>query len=415
MLVYVLNNQNRPLMPTTPVKARILLKQRRAKIVRALPFTIQLNYETTTFVTPLTLGVDTGSSTLGSAVTDAEGNVLYMAEVELRNDITTKMEKRRSRRGFRRSRKTRYRPCRSKNRRNSRREDRITPTMTSKLHSHLREIEFVRSILPIAETIIEAGTFDPHALKNPDVLTNGRLYQQGVNYGFANRKAYVLFRDRYTCQNCAGKSGDKRLDVHHIIFRENGGSNDEQNLLVLCKTCHDGVHRGEIALNLTGKKKGALRAATQMNLIRSRLFKLLPDARETFGYITKEHRQIFNGEKTHSGDAIFIATQGRRPVYRTQDVFLKKCVSAGDYRQTMGVRSEKHIPTGKIMGFRKFDKVSYHGQHYFVKGRFSTGYAILMDIAGRKADLKPIPKFTGMTRVAARKSWIISQRTTASI
>ena len=81
----------------------------------------------------------------------------------------------------------------------------------------------------------------------------------------------------------------------------------------------------------------------------------------------------------------------------------------------MGLRSEKRIPTGKIMGFRKFDKVRYRGRHYFIKGRFSTGYAILMNIDGQRADLKPIPKFTGMTRIAARKSWVISQRTTASI
>jgi len=391
------------------------LKQGRAKVVHKLPFTIKLFYQTTSFLTPLTHGVDTGSSTLGSAVTDPAGNVLYMAEVELRNDITTKMEKRASLRGFRRSRKTRYRPARWNNRGNSRRKDRITPSMTSKLDAHVREIRFVNSILPIAETILETGTFDPHALKNPEVLANVRLYQQGVNYGFANRKAYVLHRDRYTCQNCGGKSKDKRLHVHHIIFRENGGSDDAQNLLALCNTCHDGVHKGEIVLSLSGKKKGKLRAATQMNLIRSQLFKRLPAARETFGYITKEHRQRFNVEKTHAGDAVCIATEGHKPVLRVDDVLLKKCVNAGDYRQTMGLRSEKRIPTGKIMGFRKFDKVRYRGRHYFIKGRFSTGYAILMNIDGQRADLKPIPKFTGMTRIAARKSWVISQRTTASI
>jgi len=69
----------------------------------------------------------------------------------------------------------------------------------------------------------------------------------------------------------------------------------------------------------------------------------------------------------------------------------------------------------KIRGFRKFDKVKYQGKEYFIKGRMSTGYAILMDIAGNKIDLKPIPKFDKMERIQARKSWIISQETIQNI
>jgi hypothetical protein len=62
------------------------------------------------------------------------------------------------------------------------------------------------------------------------------------------------------------------------------------------------------------------------------------------------------------------------------------------------------------MGYRKFDKVRYLGQEYFIKGRMATGYAILMDIHGTKVELKPIPKFEHMKRVSARSSWIMSQR-----
>jgi hypothetical protein len=88
---------------------------------------------------------------------------------------------------------------------------------------------------------------------------------------------------------------------------------------------------------------------------------------------------------------------------------MKKCVPDGDYQQTKGVRSEQRIPTGKIMGFRKFDKVRYLGVEYFIKGRMSTGYAILMDISGNKPTLKPIPKFEKMKRVSARSSWIMKE------
>jgi hypothetical protein len=51
--------------------------------------------------------------------------------------------------------------------------------------------------------------------------------------------------------------------------------------------------------------------------------------------------------------------------------------------------------------------VRYRGQEYFIKGRMSTGYAILMDIHGNKIALKPIPKFEKMKRVSARSSWMI--------
>lgn len=75
-----------------------------------------------------------------------------------------------------------------------------------------------------------------------------------------------------------------------------------------------------------------------------------------------------------------------------------------------GIRSEKRIPTGKLFGFRKFDKVKYLGKEYFIKGRMSTGFAILMGIDNIKLSLKPIPKFNKMKRITSRKSWISEVR-----
>lgn len=40
MLVYVLNNKGKPLMPCSSGKARRLLKQNKAKVVKKEPFTI---------------------------------------------------------------------------------------------------------------------------------------------------------------------------------------------------------------------------------------------------------------------------------------------------------------------------------------------------------------------------------------
>jgi hypothetical protein len=410
-VVYVLAPDNVPLMPCSCVIARLLLKQKKATLVRRTPFTIRLHTQPEKIYTqPLTLGIDTGSAMIGSAVSDENGKVCYLSEVEVRNDIAATMKERAIFRRRRRRRKTRYRPARWLNRKNSIKRGRFSPTMISKIATHLREIRFVQSLLPIHSIVLETGTFDPHALKNPAVLKNPGLYQKGINYGYANTKAYVLTRDSYRCQYCKGKSKDSHLHVHHLVFRSQGGSDEEANLLTLCKTCHEALHAGSISLEHPGKKKGKLLHATQMNSIRIQLLKRV-QAEETFGFVTKEHRQQAGLPKAHYLDAAAISTRGMVPRFQTSMVLSKKCVPAGDYQQTKGKHSEQRVTTGKIMGFRKFDKVRYQGQEYFIKGRMSTGYAILMDIEGTKVPLKPIPKFDKMRRVSARSSWMMIQRT----
>ena len=152
-----------------------------------------------------------------------------------------------------------------------------------------------------------------------------------------------------------------------------------------------------------------------MNSIRKQLLLQNPEVHETFGFITKEHRQLMGLPKEHYYDAVAIANLNNLEKYGLLSVDVKtpllrkKCVSDGDYQQTKGVRSEQPIQTGKIMGFRKFDKVEYVGQEFFIKGRMSTGYAILMGVNGMKIPLKPIPKFDRMKRLSARKAWIIQQ------
>ena len=409
-VVYVLSPDRVPLMPCSCAIARLLLKQGKAKVVRRTPFTIKMYTQPVdTHTQPLTLGIDTGSAVIGSAVSDECGNILYVSEVEVRNDIAQTMKNRATSRRNRRYRKTRYRPARWLNRRNSLKTGRFSPTMTSKTEAHLREIRFVQSLLPIQSIVLETGTFNPHALKHPAVLQNKWMYQKGINYGLANMKAYVLTRDGYVCQHCKGQSKDRRLEVHHIVFRSQQGSDEEANLLTLCKTCHEGLHAGTVTLKQKGKRKGNLLHATQMNSIRIQLLSRV-EAIETWGFVTKEHRLLAGLPKEHIFDAAMIATRGNIPVFQTTEVLLKKCISDGDYQQTKGKHSQQRIPTGKIAGLRKFDKVRYLGVEYFIKGRMSTGYAILMDLSGNKLALKPTPKFDNMKRVSARSSWIINQK-----
>jgi hypothetical protein len=413
-MVYVLSKEGTPLMPCCSAIGRLLLKQGKARVKMTVPFTIVLNYESTKYTQNLTLGVDSGSAKIGSAVKNIKDEIVYVSQVEIRNDISEKMTQRAKYRRNRRNRKTRYRKPRFSHRKNSIRKDRFSPTMKSKFDAHMKEINFVKSILPITKIIIETATFDPHALKNPEVLNNPLLYQQGINYGYANSKAFALHRDGYKCQNRGCKTKDKKIETHHIIFRCNDGSDEPENLITLCKNCHDGVHNETIVLNVKGKKKGNLSHATQMNSIRIQLLKRIPETQETFGYITKEHRYLLGLSKEHYFDAVAIASNGRQITFKTDTVIFKKCIADGDYQLRKGVRSEQVIPVGKIHGFRKFDKVKYKGEIYLIKGRMTTGYAILMDIHGEKANLSPIPKFSKMRRISARKSWMVaSEKMTA--
>ena len=415
-MVYVISQDGKQLMPCSEPVARLLLKQGKAKVKKREPFTIKLTYETTDYTQDLTLGVDTGSGTIGTAVSKDNGDIVYMSEVVVRNDITDKMIQRAKYRRNRRNRKTRYRKPRFLNRANSIKKDRFSSTMQSKLHSHAKEIEYIKSILPITKIVLETGQFNTHLMKNPS-LANPKVkywgYQKGTNYGFENTKAMVLNRDNYTCQYCKGKHKDSKLEVHHIVFRSKGGSDEESNLITLCHTCHKDLHGGKINPELSGKVKGNLKYATQMNSIRKQLFRLYPNTIETFGYITKANRLHLGVDKEHYYDACTIATQGNAFAVKS-NLYKKKCVSDGDFQKTKGVRSEQPIVTDKIHGFRKFDKVRYFGNDYFIKGRMSTGYAILMDIDGNKADFSAMPKgyktpkMANLRRLEARSTWMIT-------
>lgn len=418
-MVYVIGQNGQPLMPTNRHgKVKHLLKSGKAKVVRRCPFTIKLLYRSTNYIQDLTLGVDTGSGTIGTAVTKDNGDVVYMSKVIVRNDITDKMTQRAKYRRNRRNRKTRYRKPRFLNRRNSIKDDRFSPTMVSKIQSHQREIEFIKSILPITTIVLETGQFDTHLMKNP-ALANEKIrhwgYQKGTNYGFENTKAMVLNRDDYKCQCCKGKHKDSKLEVHHIVFRSQSGSNEADNLITLCHTCHKALHDGKINPNFKGKKKGRLKYATQMNSIRKQLLRTYQNAIETFGMVTKANRLSLGIEKDHHIDACVIASGGKPFTFATDTVFVKRNVAKGDYQKTKGIRSEQPITTDKIQGFKKFDKVKYFGKEYFIKGRMSTGYAILMDIEGNKVDFSfmpkgmKIPKLSNCVRVTARNSVLVDK------
>jgi len=415
MFVYVISKNGQPLMPTSRFgKVRRLLKNKKAKVVSRCPFTIKLLYEPASLIVQeVVLGQDTGSKHIGTACVSND-KVLYQSEVALRDDIKKKMDSRRAFRKNRRQRKTRYRKPRFLNRANSTKEGRLSPSIRSKVQSHIDEIEFCKKVLPISKIVLEVSQFDTALMKNPSLIFEKVKhwgYQEGFDYGYSSRREAVLNRDNYTCQCCGKKH--VRLEVHHIIFRSMGGTDDERNLITLCEKCHKMIHDGILVLTKKPKRTN-LKYATQMSLIRSQLLKIYPDAIETFGFVTKENRNNLNLQKGHFIDACVIASGGKE-FEQSNWLFKKKRIPKQNRRLCKGIRGEKKMPIGKIFGFKRFDKVKYLGKICFIKSRRNSGFFTLMDVDNNIIDFRDkggrkTPSYKLLEKLNTRKSTLCISR-----
>ena len=386
MLVYVCNKQGEPLMPCSPCKAKKLLKQEKAKVIRKEPFTIQLLYGSSGYKQKITLGVDTGSKHIGLSATTKDYE-LFSSDVELRTgkpndtDISQLLTKRREARRTRRNRKTRYRQARFDNRVKSKHKGWLAPSVEQRINSHLVQIEKVHQILPVKEIIIETGQFDIQKIKNPEI--SGVEYQQGEQLGFWNVREYVLCRDNHTCQHCKGKSKDKILNVHHLVHRSKGGTDRPDNLITLCETCHKKYHAGEIKL----KQKSGMnfKDASAVNIMKNtlldRLRKKYPVVKNTYGYITKNNRiHKTNLPKEHYADAYCITgnLQAKKLPYHWYQMQIRRhCRQLHDMTphkkpNKKGERRLFRLPK-EYRGFRNYDKVIVNGKKYFICNRTAGG------------------------------------------
>lgn len=242
MRVFVLNMRGNPLMPCNQRKARILLKEGKAVIYKYNPFTIQLTYATGEAKQDCHIGIDTGSKHIGMAITSKD-KVLFKGVIELRQDVKSNIDTKRIYRRSRRNRKTRYRKPRFLNRRKS--DKWLPPSLQNRIDHTFHWIDILCSLVPTPTLHIEVGKFDTVKMINPEI--NGIDYQHGQTYGFFDERYFVLARDNYTCQ-CCGKSKNKILQIHHIIYRSNGGTDRVDNLITVCTDCHTSKNhqKGEI-------------------------------------------------------------------------------------------------------------------------------------------------------------------------
>ena len=343
--VYVLNKDGKPLMPTTRCgHVRHLLKEQKARVVRAKPFTIQLLYETDDAVQLLYLGIDPGRTNIGVAVVKANGTAVFTAHLESRNkEILKLMQDRKKARRARRTNGRRHRRQRrakangtiskkcvkqdtaqSKNpskrakeigvikRRlpghkkdllcigiknkeakytnRARPEGWLTPTANQLLQTHINLVKKIQKFLPISDVVLEINKFAFMRLDNPNVQK--WQYQQGPLYQKANLEETVSEMQEHHCLFCK-----KKIDhYHHVVPQHKNGSNTIDNIIGLCTQHHDLVHKDatwqkRLAKKKTGlnKKYGALSVLNQ----------IIPALTKELSSLFPKHFFVTNGKSTY--------------------------------------------------------------------------------------------------------------------
>jgi 5-methylcytosine-specific restriction endonuclease McrA len=311
--VFVVNTNRQPLNPVHPGRARLLLSEGKAAVLRRFPFTIILKsaVEQPTLA-PLRLKIDPGAQTTGLALlNDANGEVIWAAEVFHRGQaIKAALDTRRAVRRSRRSRKIRYRVARFANRR--RRPGWLPPSLESRIANVLTWVARLRRLCLLEAMSLELVKFDTQAIQNPEIT--GVEYQQSELLGYEVRN-YLLEKWGWTCAYC-GKQGVP-FQIDHIQARTNGGSSRVSNLTLACGDCNQRkgnqdvrvflAKKPDVLARLLAQAKAPLRDAAAINTTRWALYERLKATGLPLevgsGGQTKYNRTKRNLPKTHWLDA----------------------------------------------------------------------------------------------------------------
>jgi hypothetical protein len=413
MKVFVLSKEGTPLMPTTPRRARVFLKEKRACVVCREPFTIRLRFATKTHGQKVVVGVDTGSKDVGMAAT-TNGEVVFQAEVHLRDDITEKLTQRRRYRRSRRKRKTRYRPARWRNRRRS--AGWLAPSIRSKAEATVKAVCFVSSLLPVCQVKVEVGSFDTQKMQNPEIC--GLEYQQGQLEGY-QIKEYVLRKWQHQCVYCGAR--EVPLQIEHIIPQARGGTDRTSNLTIACGPCN--LRKGKQTATEFGfpdvqaKARVPLKDAAHVSSLKSRVIQDLQaifgesKVSITYGYETNYKRiQVLDLPKSHANDAVAIACEMGEVVKPLATVHQIRCLGRGQYQRFNGLRGEhKCWAPRKVRGFKLYEVVQAKGQVGYIAGRREKGAFVIKDVASGKKLVEVTARTLG--RIARPKEgWMMTRQ-----
>ncbi|WP_327672449.1 MULTISPECIES: RNA-guided endonuclease IscB [unclassified Streptomyces] len=318
--MFVLDKHGYPLQPTSPARARKLLKQGRAVVARHTPFVIRLKDRTVALseVDGVELGIDPGSKYTGIAVftaKDGERRGLYAVELAHRGGVVRdKLTARAAYRRGRRSRNLRYRASRFANR--TRPQGWLVPSLRHRVDTTTSWTTRLARWAPVRVVHVERVAFDTHAMSHGSPLA-GAEYQHGTLAGTEARE-YLLAKWGRACAYC-GATGVP-LNIDHIHPRSRGGSNRISNLCTACIPCNQkkSDHPVEDFLRdsprrlarILAQAKAPLRDAAAVNSTRWALWRALdasfPTVHTASGGRTKWNRQQTGTPKTHTLDALCV-------------------------------------------------------------------------------------------------------------
>jgi 5-methylcytosine-specific restriction endonuclease McrA len=401
--VLVVDAHRRPLHPCTPARARLLLQQRKAAVLRRFPFVLVLQEtKPETVCQELRAKIDPGSKTTGLAVVNERtGEVVWAAELAHRGEaVREALTKRRAARRSRRSRHTRYRKPRFTNRRRPR--GWLPPSLASRRDNVFTWIARLRKWCPLGALSLELVKFDTALMQ--DATLQGEDYQRGTLAGFELRQ-YVLLKWKHACAYC-GVSGVP-LELDHVVPRSRGGSHRESNLVAACHTCNQQKgnraieeflqDRPEVLQRIQAQLKTPLGVAAAINTLRWALFERLQatglPVEAGSGGRTKWNRVGRSLPKTHWLDAAVVgaSTPAEMQVRRVVPWLI---TAEGRQRRQMVLMDKRGFPRTRTK------------QRSCVQG-FHTGDIVRADVySGKKCG-----SYVGRVAVRASGSFNITTRT----
>ncbi len=351
MLIFVVDSEGTPLLPTNGARARILLKKNKARVWTVIPFTIQLNRKVEDPIGEFKVGIDDGAKYVGISVAH-ENSVVFAGNIKLRQDVPKKMLQRSQYRRSRRSRKLRHRKPRFLNRG---KKGWLSPTIKQKKESILRVIDNLKKRLNITECVVEQGQFDTSSMAVGYKLT-GKEYQT-AEYEGNNWRQKVLWRDGYKCQHCGVEDN---LQAHHIIPKIRGGSNTVKNGIALCVKCHNDLHKGYWVLD---RKPEIFKYPAHLQQGKWYLYRALKKrfsiVNICYGWMTSKARIKLGLEKEHHCDASaminannylcrpFLITPRRTKVWENNPT--KTCFEKNGFKH-WDIIKVKHKTLGTVIG-----------------------------------------------------------------
>ena len=322
--VFVVGSTGKPLMPTSPRRARLLLKSKRADVFRNNPFTIRLLDREDGDLQPLELKADPGSKNTGLVlmVQGAVRGWFCIAAWELQHRgqaIRDALLSRAQLRRGRRSRKTRYRAARFSNR--TKPKGWLPPSLRSRVDNVTAFARKLQHVTPLTSLAVEQVRFDTQLMQNPDI--SGVGYQQGTLAGYEVRE-YLLEKWNRTCVYCKAK--DLPLQIEHLTPRSRGGSDRISNLALACEKCNQKKGnrpledflkaKPELLKSLLRQAKAPLKDAAVVNSTRKAIVIALQgldiQVSTSTGGRTKFNRSQQGYAKAHWIDAACVGETGER-------------------------------------------------------------------------------------------------------